>query len=70
MKDSIRQQLVQIRPAMKPLAVLCALLALWLGWSGIAQFRDNERRSDLETTRDNGVQLVHQAMLQSQKRLT
>lgn len=70
MKYSIREQLVQIRPAMKPLAVLCALLALWLGWSGIAQFRDNARRSDLETTRDNGVQLLHQAMLQSQKRLT
>ncbi len=70
MKDSLRQQLIQLRPAMKPLAVLCALLALWLGWSGVAQFRDNERRSDLQTTRDSGVQLVHQAMLQSQKRLT
>jgi phosphomannomutase/phosphoglucomutase len=70
MKDSTRQQLIQIRPAMRPLAVLCALLALWLGWSGFAQFRDNERRSDLETTRDSGVQLVQQAMLQNQKRLT
>ena len=70
MKDSLRQQLVQLRPAMKPLAVLCALLALWLGWSGVAQFRDNERRSNLQTTRDSGVQLVHQAMLQNQKRLT
>ena len=70
MKDSIHQQLVQLRPAMKPLAVLCALLALWLGWSGIAQFRDNARRSDLLTTRDSGVSLVHQAILQGQKRLT
>ena len=70
MKDSTRQQLVQLRPAMKPLAVLCTLLALWLGWSGIAQFRDNARRSDLETTRDSAVQLVHQAILQGQKRLT
>jgi phosphomannomutase / phosphoglucomutase len=70
MNDSIRQQLIQIRPAMKPLAVLCALLALWLGWSGFSQFSDDARRSDLETTRDNGVQLVHQAMMQSQKRLT
>jgi phosphomannomutase / phosphoglucomutase len=70
MKESMHQQLVQLRPAMKPMAVLCALLALWLGWSGIAQFRDNIRRSDLETTRDSGMQLVHQAILQSQKRLT
>lgn len=70
MNDSMRQQLIQLRPAMKPFAVLCALLALWLGWSGIAQFRDTARRSDLETTRDDGVELVHQAMLQSQKRLT
>ena len=70
MKDSIRQQLVQIRPAMKPLAVLCALLALWLGWSGIAQFRDNQRRNDLVTTRDSGVRLANQAILQAEKRLT
>ncbi len=70
MKESLHQQFIQLRPAMKPLAVLCALLALWLGWSGVAQFRDNIRRSDLETSRDRGVQLVHQAMLQSQKRLT
>ena len=45
MNDSIRQQLIQLRPAMKPLAVLCALLALWLGWSGFAQFNDEARRS-------------------------
>ncbi len=70
MKDSLREQLIRIRPAMKPLAVLCALLALWLGWSGVAQFRDNSRRSDLEISRDGAVQLVHQAMLQNQKRLT
>ena len=69
MKDSIRQQLIQLRPAMKPLAILCGLLALWLGWSGIAQFRDSDRRSELEATRDSGVQLVHQALLQQQKRL-
>ena len=62
MKDSIRQQLIQLRPAMRPLAVLCALLALWLGWSGVAQFRDGDRRSDLEATRDSGVRLVHQAL--------
>ena len=68
MKDSIRQQLIQLRPAMRPLAVLCALLALWLGWSGVAQFRDGDRRSDLEATRDSGVRLVHQALLQHQKR--
>jgi phosphomannomutase / phosphoglucomutase len=70
MNENIRQQLVQLRPAMKPLTILCALLALWLGWSGVAQFRDNARRSNLETTRDDGAQLVHQAMVQSQKRLT
>jgi phosphomannomutase/phosphoglucomutase len=69
MKDSLHQQLVQIRPAMKPAAALCALLALWLGWSGVAQFRDNARRDDLQASRDSGVQLVHQALMQQQKRL-
>jgi phosphomannomutase/phosphoglucomutase len=70
MKDSLRQQLIQIRPAMKPAAVLCALLAVWLGWSGVAQFRDNDRREDLLASRDRGVQLVHQALMQQQKRLS
>lgn len=70
MKDSTRLQLIQLRPAMKPLAILCVLLALWLGWSGVAQFRDNIRRSELSATRDSGVLLVHQALLQQQKRLT
>ncbi len=69
MNDSIRQQLIQLRPAMRPLVILWALLALWLGWSGVAQFRDADRRSELEVTRDQGVQLVHQALLQQQKRL-
>ena len=70
MKESFRQQLLQIRPAMKPAAVLCAILALWLGWSGVAQLRDNDRRDDLQARRDNGVQLVHQTLMQQQKRLT
>ncbi|MFZ5636219.1 MAG: phosphomannomutase/phosphoglucomutase [Pseudomonadota bacterium] len=70
MKESFRQQLIQIRPAMKPAGVLCALLALWLGWSGSAQLTDNARRDDLQQSRDNGVQLVHQALMQQHKRLT
>ncbi len=69
MKESFRQQLIQIRPAMKPAAILCALLALWLGWSGTAQLQDNARREDLQQSRDNGVQLVHQSLMQHQKRL-
>ena len=70
MKDSLRQQLIQIRPAMKPAAVLCALLAVWLGWSGVAQFRDNDRREELLASRDRGVQLAHQALMRQQKRLS
>jgi phosphomannomutase/phosphoglucomutase len=70
MKDSLRQQLIQIRPAMKPAAVLCALLAVWLGWSGVAQLRDGARRDELQQIRDRGVQLSHQALMRQQKRLS
>ncbi len=70
MKDSLRQQLLTLRPAMKPLAGLCLVLALWLTWTGIAQFMYESRRSDLGAIRDSGVQLTHQALKQQQERLT
>ena len=47
MKDSLRQQLLTLRPAMKPLAGLFLVLAVWLTWMGIAQFIYESRRSDL-----------------------
>ena len=70
MKENVRQLIHQARPALLPLAGLCLLLAAVFGWNGIAQLLDNERRSDLAATRDNGIQLVHQAMLRHQKQLT
>ncbi|MBX3712412.1 MAG: phosphomannomutase/phosphoglucomutase [Lysobacter sp.] len=70
MKDRTRQQIVQIRPALLPIAGLCLVLALVMGWSGLSQFMYDQRREELELTRDNGMQLVHQAMLRQQKQLT
>jgi len=70
MKDSLRHQLLPLRPAMKPLAGLCLVLALWLTWMGIAQFIYESRRNDLGAIRDTGVQLTHQALKQQQERLS
>ncbi len=69
MKDRTRQQILQIRPALLPIAALCLVLAVVMGWSGVAQFMHDQRREALELTRDNGMQLVHQAMLRQQKQL-
>jgi phosphomannomutase/phosphoglucomutase len=70
MKDRTRQQIIQIRPALLPIAGLCLVLALVMGWSGLSQFIHDQRREELELTRDNGMQLVHQALLRQQKQLT
>ena len=70
MKDRTRQQILQIRPALLPIAGLCFVLALVMAWSGFSQFMHDQRREALELTRDNGVQLVHQAMLRQQKQLS
>ena len=70
MKENVRQFILQARPMLLPLAGLCLLLAGLFGWSGVSQLLDNERRSDLGATRDNGVQLVHQAMMRQEKLLT
>lgn len=70
MKDRTRQQILQIRPALLPIAALCLVLAVVMGWSGVAQFMHDQRRAALELTRDNGMQLVHQAMLRQQKQLS
>ncbi len=70
MKDSLRQQLLPLRPGMKPLAGLCVVLALWFGWTGVAQFLYESRVTDLGAVRDSAVQLTHQALKQQQERLT
>jgi phosphomannomutase / phosphoglucomutase len=70
MKDSLRQQLLPLRPGMKPLAGLCVVLALWFGWTGVAQFLYESRVADLGAVRDSAVQLTHQALKQQQERLT
>ena len=70
MKDRTRQQILQIRPALLPIAGLCLVLAMVMAWSGLSQFMYDQRREALELTRDNGMQLVHQAMLRQQKQLS
>ncbi|WP_082578462.1 phosphomannomutase/phosphoglucomutase [Lysobacter sp. Root690] len=59
----------QLKPVLLPLAVLCALLALWLGWAGVQQHLDSSRRSDLSRVRDNAVAAAHDALGVEHKRL-
>lgn len=50
--SGLRRVLPQIRPYLSVVAVLLALLGLWLAWSGWQQMQDESRRADLELSRD------------------
>jgi phosphomannomutase/phosphoglucomutase len=60
----------KMRPLFIPLAVLVALLAVWLMWSSVAQIIDSNRRSDMQAARDMGGQFVQQALTQQSKRMS
>jgi phosphomannomutase / phosphoglucomutase len=62
--------LKQVRPLLLPLAVVTALMSLWLIWSSIAQIIDSNRRSDMQAARNMGGQFVQQALTQQAKRMT
>ncbi|MGO4775557.1 phosphomannomutase/phosphoglucomutase, partial [Lysobacter sp. 2RAB21] len=59
----------QLKPVMLPLALLCGVLALWLGWAGVQQHLDSSRRSDLASERDAAVASAHDALGVEHKRL-
>jgi phosphomannomutase/phosphoglucomutase len=59
----------QLKPVMLPLALLCGVLALWLGWAGVQQHLDSSRRSDLARERDAAVASAHDALGVEHKRL-
>ncbi len=51
------------------LAVLCALLAIWVGWSGVRQWRDAGRLQALQSARDAAVGAVEAAYAQHTRQL-
>ena len=54
-----------LRQLALPLAVVLGLLALWLAWSGVGQWRDHQRETDLTQARD-GVVLGIGSMVKTQ----
>ncbi|MGH8080261.1 MAG: hypothetical protein ACREP7_06775, partial [Lysobacter sp.] len=59
----------QLKPVMLPLAALCGVLALWMGWAGVQQHLDSSRRTDLTRERDAAVASAHDALGVEHKRL-
>jgi phosphomannomutase/phosphoglucomutase len=47
-----------LKPAMPIIATVCALLALWLAWSGWVQFQSERREAALKSTRDQAAKQV------------
>ena len=65
-----RVAMTHLRPYLPALAVVLALLALWLGWSGWRQIQDNQRRGELELSRDSAVQSTGHVLKGELDRLT
>lgn len=55
----------QLRQLALPLAAVLGLLALWMAWSGVSQWRDHQREESLTATRD-GVALAIGSTLKTQ----
>jgi len=56
-----RLPLGDLSRALPGLVVLCLLLAIWLGWSGVRQWRDADRSEALQHARDAGVAALESA---------
>ncbi|UHQ20584.1 phosphomannomutase/phosphoglucomutase [Lysobacter sp. KIS68-7] len=52
----------QLRPALPAIALVCALIAAWMAWSGFQQFRADTRRAELVHARDAMVGQVSEAV--------
>ncbi|MGO1073806.1 phosphomannomutase/phosphoglucomutase [Lysobacter sp. CA199] len=59
----------QLKPVLLPAALLCGVLALWMGWAGVQQHLDASRRSDLMRERDAAVTSAHEALGVEHKQL-
>lgn len=58
-----------LRRALPMLAALFALLALWLGWSGVQQWRDMRRDEGLQQARDSVLSATQQSLAGQLKQL-
>ncbi|MDR6842045.1 phosphomannomutase/phosphoglucomutase [Pseudoxanthomonas sacheonensis] len=58
-----------LRRALPMLAALLALLALWLGWGGVQQWRDMRRDEGLQQARDSVLSATQQALAGQLKQL-
>jgi phosphomannomutase / phosphoglucomutase len=58
-----------LRRALPMLAALFALLALWLGWGGVQQWRDARRDEGLQQARDSVLSATQQALAGQLKQL-
>jgi len=59
--SKLQLQLGDTRRALPMLAVLLGVLAVWLGWTGVDQWRDNALLSRIESTRDAAAVAVDTA---------
>ena len=70
-KPSASLQLpAELRRVLPLLAVLFALLALWLGWSGVQQWREGRLDEQLRQARDITLDSAQQALAVQTKQLT
>jgi phosphomannomutase/phosphoglucomutase len=68
-QDQLRDSLGQTPKLVRLLAATLVLFGLWMAWNGVDQLRYSSKKTELEATRDNGAQLVQQALLQHRKRM-
>ncbi|GAB2505326.1 phosphomannomutase/phosphoglucomutase [Lysobacter humi (ex Lee et al. 2017)] len=68
MAPSSSALLERLKPALPLLAGLCLLLAGWFGWNAFEQFRDAQRRGDVEQVRDEAVRVAQSALTAAHKR--
>ena len=70
-KPSASLQLpAELRRVLPLLAVLFALLAVWLGWSGVQQWREGRLDEQLRQARDITLDSAQQALAVQTKQLT
>ncbi len=58
-----------LKRALPMLAALLALLALWLGWGGVQQWRDTRLEEDLQQARDSVLSATQQSLAGQLKQL-
>jgi phosphomannomutase/phosphoglucomutase len=67
--SSRRISAARLRPLLPVLALLCGLLALWLGYSGWRQWQGDTGRRGVETARDAAVEGTARALAQASAEL-